>query len=105
MIINRKIILGNVFLALAFLIYLCVLDLLFVFIMNKQKSFINDMMLLIAAMPFIGTFLTFKMTNGFGTIKARISISLAFFLVLVVVGYIEILWVATHFHFFLGGNI
>lgn len=103
--INRKIILANVFLVIVFLIYLCVLDFLFVFKMNEQKSFINDMGLLIAAMPFIGAFLTFRMTNRCGTIKARVSMSFVFFLVLAVFAFIEYLWVATHFHALLGGKI
>ena len=105
MIVNRAIILGNVLLAIAFLIYLCILDFLFVFIMDEQRSIINDLGLLIVVMPFIGAFFTFRMASDSRSIKTRIFISILFFLALVVIGFIEYLWVATHFHTLLGGKI
>lgn len=105
MVVNLKVVLGNTLLAFAFLVYLCILDFLFIFRMDEQKSIINDLGLLIAVMPFVGAFLTFRMTKACESFKARIATSLAFFMALAVIGFIEYLWVATHFHTLLGGKI
>lgn len=105
MVTNRQVLLANTLLAVVFLIYLCALDLLFVFKMDEQKSVINDMGLLIVTMPFIGAAFTFKLTKNSESLKAKIIACTISFIALVVVGFLEFLWVATHFHTMLGGKI
>ena len=73
--------------------------------MDEQKSVINDMGLLIVAMPFIGAGFTFRLTKNSKSLKARIIASAILFIIMVVVGFLEFLWVATHFHIMLGGKI
>ena len=105
MMINRSIALGNLLLAISFLIYLCILDFLFVYVMDEQSSFINDLGLLIVLMPFVGAIWTYRMISNKTSIKMKIFITILLFWILVFVGFIEYLWVATHFHIFLGGKI
>ena len=102
---NRQVLLANVLLAVVFLIYLCILDLLFIFVMKEQKSVINDMGLFIVSMPFIGGMLTFKLTKNIERLRVRMVVSTISFITLVIIGFLEFLWVATHFHTMLGGKI
>ncbi len=94
------------FLALFFLLYLCCLDLLFVFWMNEKKSIINTLSFLVVLMPFIGVFFVLKLTSNEGFSTARLIVtSVIIFTVLAVTGFFEYLWVATHFHSMIGGSI
>lgn len=105
MVNKSKIIWCNLLLPAAFLVYLCILDLLFVFIMHEQKSIINSMGLLVVTMPFIGALVTFKVTQTDESLMKRVMVSVVSFSVLAVVGFVQYLWVATSFHTMLGGTI
>ena len=103
--ITRTIIVVNVTLALVFLVYLCGLDIVFVFLMSEQKSIVNDMALLIWVMPFMGALFTLIALPKSFSALFKILLVAASFLSLSIVGYFEFLWVATHFHSILGGRV
>lgn len=105
MIQKRKVLLYNVLLAAAFLFYLCILDLVFIFVMKEQESIVNYLGLLIVVMPFAGAILTCKVTTGSDSGAKRYIIIMASFAALAALGFIEYLWVAISFHTMLGGTI
>jgi len=95
----------NCLLAMFFLVYLCALDIVFIFVMDEEVSVLNDLGFLIVLMPFLGLIFTVFLTSKWESLKMRILAGAVAFFVLVVVGYMEYLWVATHFHSMMGGKI
>jgi len=103
--VKAKIVFWNLLLAILFLIYLCISDALFVFVVGEQVSSLNNLLFLIVAMPFIGAFLIFRMMNNTTPLELKVFVGAISSLALSAIGYIEVLWVAAEFHNSLGGSI
>jgi hypothetical protein len=101
----RKIAVANLVLAILFFTYLCVLDLVFVLVLDQEQSILNDFVLFIFAMPFISVFLVFKLSEKNQPIKRLLINSISFFCVSSIIAYMMLLWIMTHFHTMIGGNI
>lgn len=100
----KKIIWLNAIVIFIGLLFLCILDLLFVLVMKQEISLLNDIARLIIALPFIGTYLIYDKLQ-MKSLAAKIGILCLNFLFLSICAFIEYLWVATHFHVMIGGSI
>jgi hypothetical protein len=83
-----------------FLIYLMVLDYIFVRFLKEQQSWFNYLILGVFALPIFYSYVLYK---GFPKYKYLV-IPPALFMGYIV-AYFELLWVATSFHSMLGGKI
>ena len=101
----QKLLLANGFLVVFFLFYLCVIDIVFVFIMEQQPSLLNKFIWLVFTMPFLGSCFSMHITKKWQPVRKRISISLITFLILTLISYVELIWVAISFHTMIGGSI
>jgi len=99
-----KLIVINVSLASAYLVYLCVLDMLFVFVMEEKVSFLNNLPFLIIIMPFLSVYLSITQLAFVDNVKIKLFVLSCVFLVMAVASFFELLWVATHFHSMIGGS-
>jgi len=100
-----RLFLFNSALALGFLAYLCLIDIIFVSIMAEKVTFLNKLPLLVILMPFIAVAGSSKILWAILKTFTKISVLSLIFLTMSGLAFLEILWVATHFHTMIGGTV
>lgn len=101
----RLLVTGNLLLAAGFLVYLCLLDYIFVVHFQEQLTVINYLSVLIVLLPVIGGIMTYRRLSSSMGGNRRLLLALAVAGVMSCVALVEYLWVATHFHTMLGGTV
>tara|TARA_R110002073_G_scaffold202162_1_gene361633 strand:+ start:897 stop:1217 length:321 start_codon:yes stop_codon:yes gene_type:complete len=82
------------------LVYLMILDLIFVLVLNEKQSWLNTLPLGVFLLPVVCFFIGFKAQEKYKYLLAVIGAIFG-----LVVAYLQLLWVATSFHTMLGGSI
>ena len=95
----------NIVIALVYFFYLILLDLAFVLILEEQKTLLNDFVLLIVTMPFISGLITLISLKNWRSLGDRLLVLSVVFIVMSSLAYLEMMWVAIHFHSMIGGHI
>ncbi len=101
-----KLLILNVIISVIYVLYLIILDLIFVFILDEETTFLNYMPFLIITMPFLGLFATYYNLKSWPSPRwCKIIIVVMSFILMSILSYLEIMWVAIHFHTMIGGEI
>ncbi len=93
------VVVGLLVIALGYLLFLCTLDLYFVFVAGQERGWYNDLGLFVFTMPFAFGYYSYMKTNR-SLVWVAISLLLG-----IVLAYIEFMWVAIEFHSLIGGEI
>lgn len=93
----------NFFIAIGYLTYLCLLSVLFVFVMGEKRSFLDYFYLVLPTMPFLAVFLSSKLLSKISRSKS-FFVLLSIFLIMICVTYFEFFWVLAGFHPMIGGS-
>lgn len=100
-----KLLVLNIGLSVAYLVYLCALDLLFVYVMKEKISLLNKLPLLVVTMPFVAAFISIIQSSQLESTITRGIVIIGIFLIMSGLAFIELLWVSTHFHTMIGGKV
>ena len=100
-----KMLVINTSLAASYLILLILLDVIFVHVLNEKITVLNKLALFVFSMPFISLYLTYKIADIEIDTLMKIFMYLIIFLGMNVIAFLELLWVATHFHSMIGGKV
>jgi putative effector of murein hydrolase LrgA (UPF0299 family) len=86
--------------AVAFLVYLMVLDTIFVLLLKEGQTWLNILPLGVFFLPIVWSVIAYKGLEKYKYVGAVAGLFLGY-----IVAHIELLWVATSFHTMLGGSI
>lgn len=100
-----KLLMVNFLVSLAGMVYLCLVDIYFVFIMNEEISFVNKFPLLVFIMPFVSVYLVNRQIGETLLLSFKVILLISTFIIMSMIALTELLWVSTHFHSMLGGKI